>query len=563
MNDFTALAPKEAMILLIISESDRRLAEDLAAKGFNCHVVFSVEQAFAYLAAEGADVLVAASETMSQRNLHAMRSLVDGYLPVILISDEVNDALVSEFRDVGVDNYLARPVNLSLLQSGVDSALRIRNLYQHEIDQRQQLLNYWQQADMEQEMAAKIYNTVLQSNFLQTDVVKALMSPIALFNGDVLLVTKTPDNHLYLLLGDFTGHGLSASLGVTPVADIFYGMARKGFAVVDIVQEINHKLYSMLPAHMFLAASVVALYPDSKTLSVISCGLPEHFLVNALDGSYQTISAQNIPLGILGSMDLVIQNFSVGKNHHLYLLTDGVFEALNPEGVAFGSERIITALSRGKKEGLATLQSDLALHTQGLTAKDDSSIVELICNVDDVPWQMEENVPVSRTIQALSWKSAMVFDIDALRSVNPVPVMVNALMEIQGLQKYRQAIFLIVTELFANALDHGVLKLDSKLKSTPEGFAQFYQLREQRLQVLQQGWIRLSFDHRPIAGGGRLTIKVVDSGNGFDYSNEMLMNLQKNQAFFGRGIGLTRQLCSDLTYHGKGNRVTAVFDWLA
>jgi two-component sensor histidine kinase len=51
-------------------------------------------------------------------------------------------------------------------------------------------------------------------------------------------------------------------------------------------------------------------------------------------------------------------------------------------------------------------------------------------------------------------------------------------MEIQGLIEHRESIFLIVTELFANALEHGLLGLDSKMKQSADGF--MYSLTQQK-----------------------------------------------------------------------------------
>lgn len=551
------------MILLISDEMihDRSLLQFLVKAGYRAHSAASAREALEFLeTGQGVGLLIIATKACLSADVDSFRNLTDEYLPIIVVSEVMDDALMDGYQDANVDSYIAQPVNFRLLQTKIKSAFRMRQLYRHELDQTSQLMSYRQNLEIERELAAKLYNAVVESNLLRTEAVKFSMSPLTLFNGDLLLVEKTPDNHLYLLLGDFTGHGLSASVGAMPVAEAFYGMARKGFALSDIVQEINLKLYNMLPVNMFLAATAVALYPDSKTLSLIACGLPEHFIVNDLDGSYQTIRAKNVPLGILEHVDLAIQNISVNGHHHLFFMTDGVFEAENPRGEEFGGERVLSAIKQNPREGLAVLQASLIEHAQGSDQRDDISLVQLICDVDKIPWQAGPVEQAEHQPAALHWKNSMEFGIDALRIVNPVPVMVNALMEIQGLKRHRQAIFLIISELFANALDHGVLKLDSAVKSTPEGFMHFYQLKEERLSSWSQGKIRLSLSHKPTAEGGRLIIKVRDSGDGFDW-RMCRQGLEHNESFHSRGLKLVETLCSSLTYHGKGNRVTAVFDW--
>ncbi|AEG01392.1 ATP-binding SpoIIE family protein phosphatase [Methylomonas methanica] len=540
---------------------DRSLLQSLVGAGYRAHCVASSREALEFLETEqGVGLLIVAANACLSADLDSFRNLTDAYLPIIVVSDVMDDALMDRYQDAPIDNYVVRPVDFRVLLTNIRAAFRMRRLCKHSFDLHGQLLSYRQNMEVEQELAAKLYNTVVESNLLRTEAVKFSMSPLTLFNGDLLLVEKTPDNHLYLLLGDFTGHGLSASVGATPVADAFYGMARKGFALSDIVQEINLKLYNMLPANMFLAATAVALYPDSKTLSLITCGLPEHFIVNDQDGSYQTTRAKNVPLGILEYVDFAIQNFSVNGHHHLFFMTDGVFEAENPQGEEFGRERVLSAIKQNPREGLAVLQASLTEHTRGSDQRDDISLVQLICDVDKIPWQSSSKVENEHQPAALHWSSSMEFGIDALRIVNPVPVMVNALMEIQGLKRHRQAIFLIISELFANALDHGVLKLDSSVKATQEGFMRFYQLKEERLSSWLEGKVRLSLSHKPTLEGGRLIVKVTDSGDGFDWKM-CRQRLENNESLHSRGVKLVETLCSSLTYHGKGNRVTAVFDW--
>jgi len=244
----------------------------------------------------------------------------------------------------------------------------------------------------------------------------------------------------------------------------------------------------------------------------------------------------------------------------LYLLTDNVFEAENSKGQKFGFEAVSNAIKQPSGSGFEALQSALEKHCNEVAQPNCLTYLELQCDVDNVPWKNTEEQLSYEQTEALNWKTIMEFDINALRKLNPVPIMVNTLMEIQGLQKYQQSIFMIVTELFANALDHGLLKLDSSVKQTPEGFMQFYELRSKRLQTIDQGVLRLFMSHQPTATGGRLTIKVRDSGDGFDYL-PLNTELKNNEGFSGRGISLLESLCSQLTYQGKGNCVTAVFDW--
>ncbi len=534
----------------------------LESEGYSCTLVDKKALLSDSISRQSADLLLVFSDINDKGivdRLPGIKSeLNKHYVSVILLTENFNDQTDTESIVRCCDDFMLMPVNKTALKAKVRCLLNSRLNAEKQFERNKKLLEYQHVVDQEKIVAAKLYEKILRDDYLETTVVKVAISPEALFNGDFLYVSRTPDNNLYILLGDFSSHGVLAV--ANPIADIFYSMTAKGFDIIEIATEINRKLYKLLPVNMFLAATMVALYPDSKSLHLITCGLPEHFLVNRQNNTLKTISPCNVPLGIQSDCEFDSQVYKVCSDDYLYLLTDGVFEAENSQGKMFAAESIIEAIKQPSDSGFEQLKIALNTHCSGVRQENVGAYLEVFCDVDNVPWKNTEDLHNHSHTEAMTWKTMMEFDINTLRKLNPVPVIVNALMEIQNLQEHQQAIFMIVTELFANALDHGLLKLDSSIKQTPEGFMRFYELKSQRLQTIEHGVLRLFISHQPTASGGRLTIKVRDSGDGFDYS-ALTVGLENNDSFAGRGVQLLESLCSRLTYQGKGNCVTAVFDW--
>ena len=77
----------------------------------------------------------------------------------------------------------------------------------------------------------------------------------------------------------------------------------------------------------------------------------------------------------------------------------------------------------------------------------------------------------------------------------------NQINDVEGAGDHWQLLNTILTELFANALDHGVLGLSSSLKSSPEGFSQYYHERTKRLERLVYGYIRVELNYFPFEYG--------------------------------------------------------------
>lgn len=484
------------------------------------------------------------------------RVTVDSYIPIIFITGSKSHSNLSQCFAAGGDDYIDKPYNAEILLTKINALLRIKSLYQSQLEQKKSLLKYQEIIEQEQLVAATLYENILRKGFVEASILRYSLSPMALFNGDIMMSAKAPENQLHVLLGDFTGHGLSASVGAGPTAEIFYGMVRKGFAATDIVIEINRKLHNLLPTSMFLAASLVTLDSDTNLLQIITCGLPDHYLLNKETNIIRSITSKNLPLGIISSFEPMVQSLKVTANDYLYLFSDGLIESENSQGQQFDAKGVMACLEKRAPSHFDSIMERLQQHTGGLEQKDDVTLVELQCDPGQVQWQKELEVVTQGQKVAMDWKSSMSFSTETLKHLQPVPIMVNFLMEIQGLQRFHDAIFRIVNELFLNALDYGLLAMDPSLKQTYEGLERFSKIKAERLANALQGEIRFVFNHHALANGGRLVIRVKDSGSGFNV-NETLGKITDSL----HGIGSVQALCADMEYLGCGNQVNAVFEW--
>ena len=90
--------------------------------------------------------------------------------------------------------------------------------------------------------------------------------------------------------------------------------------------------------------------------------------------------------------------------------------------------------------------------------------------------------------------------------------------------------------------------------------AELAQERAKRLGNLQEGEIHIDLQHVPVDGGGELTVRFEDSGEGFDYLAD-IPKLEENVGHSGRGIQLVRSRCSQVNYQGAGNIAEVVYCW--
>jgi CheY-like chemotaxis protein/anti-sigma regulatory factor (Ser/Thr protein kinase) len=172
--------------------------------------------------------------------------------------------------------------------------------------------------------------------------------------------------------------------------------------------------------------------------------------------------------------------------------------------------------------------------------------------------------PLISSAPTAAWRWRLELCGATLRALDPIAAAL-ALIERCGFPAgHRENLYTVLAELCNNAIDHGVLRLDSALKAGPEGFAAFCEERQRRLEALTEGAVTIEMCHRPRADGGDLAIRVTDSGSGFDHERVLACtraSLATNSACCGRGVALVLSLCESLRYDCAGTSAEAVYRW--
>ena len=171
--------------------------------------------------------------------------------------------------------------------------------------------------------------------------------PLAITNGDLILVAQTPAGGQHVLLGDYTGHGLSAAIGAIPATETFHAMTRKGLGLREIVSEMNRKLHATLPTGQYLAACMLEWNPRLGIVRAWNGGLPDVIIVSGQGRGLARIPSRNIPLGIMGDGEVkhALDVRQIDHGDRIYLYSDGLIEARNKDGVMFGEERLEKVMS--------------------------------------------------------------------------------------------------------------------------------------------------------------------------------------------------------------------------
>ncbi len=483
----------------------------------------------------------------------------ENLVPIIFLTSLNEASDLAECLEAGGDDFLTKPYNPVVIKAKILAFSRMRRLHTETQRQREHLVQ-------EQIAAKSIFDKIAHYGVLNSPNIRYLISPKAIFNGDVVLAARHPNGDLLVLLGDFTGHGLPAAIGALPLAEVFHGMVSKGFALEDVLREVNAKLKSILPVGVFCCATAVHLGFRNRNIEVWAGGLPEGVIYNSKTGLIKQIQSKHLPLGILGQTQFRYEPayFDMDNDDVIYLWSDGIIETVNAQNEMFGFDRLIDVFATTPNK--SNVFDEILQHVQDFAVidteqADDHTLIEV--RMQDAPEiALEQALLIKPKVAHRGLADCTLvceLGTESLKLFDPVPFLTHFINQVPGLKPYNNTLNTILAELYSNALEHGLLGLDSSLKSSAQGFSRYYTLRHENLLALKDGKIRFDIEHEPSEQGGKLTLQVTDSGAGFSMSEST--SLSTNTSHYGRGISLIKTLCQRLEFIPPGNSVIIEFDW--
>lgn len=292
---------------------------------------------------------------------------------IILLTSRSSTQDIVEGLDQGANDYVAKPFINEELQVRLSVGKRVLAL-QSEVYKTNALLN---------EERSVIENIVLgMKDHAPFDAshIREIQTPVEKTSGDVLFAANRPDGAQHIMLGDFTGHGITAALGGPIASNIFYTMTEKGLPMAEIGHELNQHMCDQLPVNLFLAAILFEINPDRTTINIWNCGM-EGILFFRDDAFQEEIKSNGLALGIIKGALVNKLTLSTQSGDHFYAFSDGIIETVNADDEMYGKERLINSITHmlnHHKEIKFLEQESKAFRNKG-PQLDDLTIVELTC----------------------------------------------------------------------------------------------------------------------------------------------------------------------------------------
>ncbi|MBK1717863.1 SpoIIE family protein phosphatase [Thiocystis violacea] len=307
------------------------------------------------------------------------RDCGDEETPVVFMTQRLDEDMLLKCVEAGGDDFLAEPIEPSRLKSRLLVLERLRGLRSAMVDRKRALSELLDWEREEEALAERVLGRAVKNRNVLMDRIGLVQRPAAVFSGDLVLTQHLPDGGLRVLLADFTGHGLAAAVGALPIADAFHAMTLKGVGDDILLEEINRKLYQLLPADRFMAACLVTIPVHGEELLWWNGGMPSGWLRTAQ--GLRELTAHALPLGILPELPVLEApiRIRVQAGDRLLLMTDGLLEAEDSQGRMFWNYGFETLLGDWEYGGslLSRLFEQLDVHCADTEQADDIAVLEI------------------------------------------------------------------------------------------------------------------------------------------------------------------------------------------
>ncbi|QYJ80377.1 fused response regulator/phosphatase [Shewanella acanthi] len=488
-------------------------------------------------------------------------------VPVIVISgDNEPQTILSCFKSGALD-YIIKPVNLELFWHKVEGLLARFSLEKKVKKQHNILEKLLLEKSHEEQIARRLFDHFIEINSVGYEFVKSFTQSSTSFSGDVVVNAIAPNGNFFLMIADSTGHGLSAAMPILRVVNTFRAMVAKGFDLITLVSEINTNIYHEIPGDRFVAAVVVEVNFNRNQVFIWNAGMPDA-LLQLENNESRTVSShttndlvhyksKNLALGIMSpdAFSANVEVIDLPMAGCLCLMSDGLIEHKTKDGAFLGMEGVISLLSLYGKD-----LTDYMRETLNRQFFDDIKDDVAICVLDfDLLHQWYQHRPAEFCIGCnkgeftwhINMSGPMLIGAEYLNSL-------NHFLKIFGFPTtFSQKVFTVVSELFTNAVDYGVLKLNPELKNDIEGFDVFHNLRERSAsQITMKDWVEVELQWYCLAS--ELHITVSDSGEG--YCPKPTSELTDVLQLSGRGLNLVRSLCKRYEWIAPGNITKVIME---
>jgi serine phosphatase RsbU (regulator of sigma subunit) len=251
----------------------------------------------------------------------------------VIYGDRTTTSTSYTSEDIDFFAAIARQISIGIINAQLLEDQKQMVALQHDLD-----------------LARNIQNGLFPKNLPNTAELRiaALNDPGRRVSGDYYDVIQRPDGRVWCLVADVTGEGAPAAIQMANLQAVVRATIGESDDPGRLLTRWNEFICTQSHESRIVTCVLALIDPKARTVAVACAGHWPPLLVDDADHEVREIEVDaGFPLGV---MDDTVYATRVGRlssvPHLLFCYTDGVIEAMNPQGEAFSPKRLHEVLGQ-------------------------------------------------------------------------------------------------------------------------------------------------------------------------------------------------------------------------
>lgn len=276
----------------------------------------------------------------------AMVTIFGAAIVYFLIGQVVKpvQVLTASTREVARGNW-----DVSIEHHAKDEIGTLSKAFNNMVQSLRENARIWHEFNIAREMQAQMLPKAAPA--LSNLSIGAKSIPTKEVGGDFYDFLPLEDGRLGIVVGDVSGHGVSAAMVMTAAMGAVRFTAEEKSRTDLVLNKVNIRLSKDIQNHMFVALFYCIFNPKTYALHYTNAGQTMPYLLREGEISFlpQAANSDRFPLGIVYSASYEQLEMQLKPGDKLVIYTDGIVDAMNGNYESYGFERFADSIRMNAK----------------------------------------------------------------------------------------------------------------------------------------------------------------------------------------------------------------------
>ena len=301
----------------------------------------------------------------------------DSYGYFVLLTSKSEKTEIANGLEHGADDFVTKPVNSDELRARLRAGERILMMQEELVEKNdlifstlQELQKLYDSLDRDLIEARKLQQTLVRDRLRDFGRAQAalMLHSSGHVGGDLVGSFVIDDNRLAVFSIDVSGHGVASAMMTARLAGLLTGISpaqnmalrlndlgqRDAWPPREVAARLNRLMLDEIQVEQYFTMAYVEFDLNTGAGILVQAGHPYPMIIRK-NGTIESLGAGGLPIGLIADASFDQLEFRLTAGDRLFLVSDGVTECMDSNGLELGSDGLEEIL----KNNIALRSPDL------------------------------------------------------------------------------------------------------------------------------------------------------------------------------------------------------------